>query len=191
MSAAWTDLENFAEATEVDVRALPRRVKGRLVSAAPLESPVDAPEENPSSRDHDLESAASGPPGPGRLSELHLRSVKARRAAAPNRSSSMLEAGRPRLVFARVDDPALRLRRTPHGFELSGQPSPQTGRHERRLAVAFDQQLFAVVIQPSDTTREILTRLAERVRGDYEARISQNADGSWSMGFFDSLRASA
>lgn len=191
MSAAWMDLDEQAEATEVEVRAKPRRVRGRLVSVSRRPELEETPDSTQGDPAISPQQVLQPPPRSGTLSELYLRSVEGRRSLPKESPSRGFEPGRPRVVFARSDDPSLQLRRTPHGFELSGQPSAEPSRHERRLSVAFDGQLFAVVIQPSDSTPEILDRLGARLGGAYETRVVEFAPGRWAVGFFEPLLASA
>lgn len=191
MSAAWMELADHAEATEVDIRVNTRRVRGRLVSVSGARRADEDPEASAGAPDPGVPRPASAAPQSGRLSDFYLHSVEARRSASTDRSPALAEPGRPRVVFARSDDPELQLRRNPHGFELSGRPSEREGRNERRLSVAFDGQLFAVVIQPTDSTREILSRLEARLGGSYEMRVHELAPGRWAVGFFERLLASA
>lgn len=133
------------------------------------------------------EAPPSSLPAAGRLSSLYLHSIRERHPPSNTRRGSLSQPSGPLLLFARVDDPGLRLRRHLGGFELSGQASPERGRHERRLAVAFEGELFAVVIQPSESPREILDRLRERLSLRYDLCVEETSPSTLVASFVDRL----
>ena len=187
MSAAYLQLELQDEATQVDVSVAGRRVRGRLVHRVKTGQDQEPEPEPESSLGTDPPGPLLEPPEGGRLANVYLRSVQARRTSTTTRAGPRPPPNQPRLLLARVDDPGLRLRRQPDGFELSGRPSSESGRSERRLAVAFDGELYAVVIQPSESIREVLLRLRDRLALRYHVHIEELAGSTFAVRFSELL----
>lgn len=187
MSALLLELETVPEVTQVDVPAGLRRVRGRLLAGTGQDTGIEgALSESP----EPVASGAGGRPSPpkaGRLSELYLRSVEDRKGSRSRHPTPSYEPGRPQLVFARVDDPGLRLQKRPYGFELSGRISDRAHRHERRLAIAFEGELFAVLIQVGDSIEEIIERLRLGLRGRYDLDVLVSGERSFSVSFRECL----